>query len=574
MSGSDLIPPHGGRLCERIPDLDAVAALRAEALQLPSWDLNPRQVCDIELLLNGGFSPLTGYPGQADYESICARMRLADGTLWPMPVTLDVSEAFASGLAMHDRVALRHPEGMLLAILTVDDLWRPDRRAEAIAVYGSDDDTHPGVFALLHQSHPVYLGGRVDGIELPPRHTFKHLRHGPAELRALFARLGWARVVAFHADGPMHRAQMELTRRAAAQVEANLLLHAAVGVTHADEVDDFHRVRCHQAALQHYPEQTTQLSLLPLNSRRAGPREALWHAIIRQNHGCSHFIVGPDHAAAGVNRDGRPFYASDAAWELLDAHASELGIDVVPLPEMMYVEERAQYLTRDEVPAGARVLSLPAQELQRRLREGLEIPDWFSCPEVVEQLRHAFPPRHQQGFTVFFTGLSGSGKSTIANVLFAKLMELGTRPVTLLDGDIVRKNLSSELGFSREHREINVRRIGFVASEITKNGGVAICAPIAPYAATRREVREMIASVGGFVEVHVATPLAVCEARDRKGLYARARAGLIPHFTGIDDPYEIPQRPEMTVDTSGYTAEDIAQQILLHLEAEGYIRGE
>jgi len=422
----------------------------------------------------------------------------------------------------------------------------------------------------------------------PPTHyDFPHLRDSPRELRDRFAKLGWQRVVAFQTRNPMHRAHQELTLRAIQQTlraiqqaEANLLVHPAVGPTKPGDVDHYSRVRCYEHLLQTYPEQTTALSLLSLAMRLAGPREALWHAIIRQNYGCTHFVVGCNHAEPGQEQSGRTFYESYAAQELIARYQGELGIQILSLREMVYVQERAQYIPADTVPSGETVLNLSNTEFRRRLQEGLEIPEWFSYPEIVAELRRTHPPRHRQGFTVFFTGLSGfftglsgSGKSTIANALMVKLLELGGRSVTLLDGDIVRKHLSSELGFSREHRNINILRIGFVASEITKNGGIAICAPIAPYAATRREVREMIAPLGGFIEVHVATPLETCESRDRKGLYAKARAGVLKEFTGISDPYEAPERPELTLDTCDCTPGEAAQRVLLKLESLGYIRG-
>jgi sulfate adenylyltransferase len=554
-----------------ILDEQRVEELKGEALYLSSWDLTQRQVCDIELLLNGAFSPLKGFLGEADYNSVCKEMRLKDDTLWPIPITLNVSEEFASPLSNGDRVALRHPEGMILAILTVTDIWKPDFQKEAESVYGTADDFHPGVFDLFRQIHPVYVGGTLEGLELPPHHTFKHLRYTPSELRSLFKKLGWNKVVAFQTRNPMHKAHVELTKRAAAEAEANLLIHPVVGQTSPKDIDYFVRVRCYQEVLKHYPEQTTMLSLLPLAMRMAGPREALWHAIIRKNYGCSHLIMGRDHAGPGKNNDGKPFYPPYAAQEICKEHEQELGIKIMTFEEMVYVEDLAQYMPRSEVPRGAKTLSISGTELRRRLREGLEVPDWFSYPEVIAELRHSYPSRNQQGFTIFFTGLSGAGKSTIANVIMAKLMEIGTRPVTLLDGDIVRKNLSSELGFSKRDRDLNIKRIGFVASEITKNRGIAICAPIAPYRATRREVREIINHYGSFIEVYVATPLEVCEARDRKGLYAKARAGLIKDFTGINDPYEQPENSDVVVDTSRMSAEEAAHQILLHLEKKGFI---
>jgi sulfate adenylyltransferase len=556
-----LIEPHGGTLKELYLSPDAAAAEKQQAREYPSWDLTYRQLCDVELLLNGAFSPLEGFLSQADYQRVLADMCLENGILWPMPVTLDVS-----------RVALRDPEGVLLAVLEVTAVWRPDKTAEALQVFGTDEWLHPGVDYLFNKAHPVYLGGRLLGIEAPIHYDFKHLRDSPRELRDKFKKWGWRRIVAFQTRNPMHRAHYELTFRAAQLAEANLLIHPVVGMTRPGDIDHYSRVRCYERLLQYYPEQTTTLSLLHLAMRMGGPREALWHAIIRKNHGCSHLIVGRDHAGPGNNSQGQPFYGPYEAQEMVARYQKELGIQMVPFQEMVYVQERAEYVPGNEVIEGETVLNISGTEFRRRLQEGLEIPEWFSYADVVTELRRAYPPRHRQGFTVFFTGLSGAGKSTVANALMVKLMELGGRSVTLLDGDIVRKHLSSELGFSREHRNINILRIGFVASEITKNGGIAICAPIAPYAATRREVREMVSPGGGFLEVYVATSIEVCEERDRKGLYAKARAGLIKEFTGISDPYEPPANPEMAIDTTECTPDEAAQRIILKLEKLGYIK--
>ncbi|MEI2773553.1 MAG: bifunctional sulfate adenylyltransferase/adenylylsulfate kinase [Candidatus Competibacter sp.] len=567
------IEPHGGVLKERYVTAAEADQIKFQTRECPSWDLTPRQACDLELLLNGSFSPLEGFLNQTDYERVVEDMRLSDGTLWPIPITLDVSEPFANRIGRGEQLALRDPEGVLIAVLEVSDIWRPDLHREAWQLFGTTDERHPGVFHLLRQTGPVYVGGQVLGVDPPTHYDFPHLRDSPQELRERFAKLGWRRVVAFQTHNPMHRVHRELTLRAVQQAEANLLIHPAVGSIKPGDVDYYSRVRCYEYLLRTYPEQTTTLSLLNLAMRMAGPREALWHAIIRQNYGCTHFIVGHNHAGPDPDAFGRAFYEPYAAQELIARYQSELGIQILPFPEMVYVRERAQYIPASEILAGEATLSVSGTEFRRRLQEGLEIPEWFSDPEVVAELRRAHPPRHRQGFTVFFTGLSGSGKSTIANALMVKLLEQGGRAVTLLDGDIVRKHLSSELGFSREHRNINILRIGFVASEITKNGGIAICAPIAPYAATRREVREMIAPLGGFIEVHVATPLETCEGRDRKGLYAKARAGILKEFTGISDPYEAPEHAELTLDTRDCTPGEAAQTVLLKLESLGYIRG-
>jgi sulfate adenylyltransferase len=559
-----------------IPELyvshESALKLKHEAGSLPSWDLTARQVCDLELLMNGGFFPLKGFQSEADYNGTVENMRTADGTLWPIPVTLDVSEKFAEGVAPGQDIALRDQEGVILAIMSVSDKWVPNKSKEAEHVFGADDLAHPAVNYLHNVAGPVYLGGPITGIQQPVHYDFRARRDTPNELRAFFRKMGWRRIVAFQTRNPLHRAHQELTFRAAKEAEANLLIHPVVGMTKPGDVDHFTRVRCYEAVLDQYPASTTHLSLLNLAMRMGGPREALWHAIIRKNHGLTHFIVGRDHAGPGKNSAGKDFYDPYAAQTLVAEHQKEIGIEMVDFKQMVYVQEKAQYYPVDEVPEGSTVLDISGTELRRRLREGLEIPDWFSFPQVVTELRRTSPPRAKQGFTVFFTGLSGSGKSTIANALMVKLMEMGGRPVTLLDGDVVRKHLSSELGFSKEHRDINIRRIGYVASEITKNGGIAICAPIAPYTATRRSVREMIEAFGAFIEVHVATSIEECERRDRKGLYKLAREGKIKEFTGISDPYEAPTNAELVVNTEGADVDYCAQQVILKLESMGLIK--
>jgi sulfate adenylyltransferase len=568
---TNLIEPHGGALVDLIVDAERAEELKQGSREWPSWDLTPRQLCDLELLLCGGFSPLRGFMTRADYVSVCRTMRLADGTLWPIPITLDVPEERAAELKPGDMLALRDVEGVMIAAMHVEEVWRPDLGAEARDVFGTEDVKHPAVQHLLQASHPCYVGGRIEGLQPPAHYDFRTLRLTPAELRREFARLGWLRVVGFQTRNPMHRAHHELTLRAAMEVEANLLIHPVVGMTKPGDLDHYTRVHCYEAILGRYPHHTVMLALLPLAMRMGGPREALWHAIIRKNYGCTHLIVGRDHAGPGADSRGKPFYGPYDAQEAMREHQAELEVEMVPFRAMVYVEDQDAYQPHDEVPEDARVLSISGTELRQRLAEGREIPEWFTFPQVAEALRRRHPPRHRQGFTVFFTGLSGAGKSTIANALLVKLLEMGGRPVTLLDGDIVRRNLSSELGFSRAHRDINIRRIGFVASEITKNGGIAICAPIAPYDSVRREVRSMIEPLGGFILIHTATPIEVCEERDRKGLYAKARAGIIKEFTGISDPYEEPGDADVVVHTTELSPEQAAQQILLHLEGEGYV---
>jgi len=566
-----LIEPHGGVLVDGIVDDERAAELKKQSSDWPSWDLTERQICDLELIQSGGFSPLRGFMGKADYERVRAEMRLADGTLWPIPIALDLTEEAAGGLEPGTAVALRDPEGVMLAALHVSEVWRPDLELEAREVFGTTDDTHPGVSYLMNRTNPMYVAGELEGIQLPSHYDYRELRLTPKEVRERFARAGWRKVVAFQTRNPMHRAHFELTLRAARDVEASLLVHPVVGMTKPGDVDHYTRVRCYRAIMPSYPHGTAMLSLLPLAMRMGGPREVLLHAIIRKNHGCTHLIVGRDHAGPGKGRDGEPFYGPYDAQESLRTHEAELGVTMVPFRQMVYVEDLDTYVPEDEIPEGVRVLNISGTEQRRRLNEGRELPHWFTPPAVAEELRRSYPPRARQGFTVFFTGLSGAGKSTIANVLQSKLLEIGGRPVTLLDGDIVRKHLSSELGFSHEHRDINIRRIGFVASEVTKNGGIALCAPIAPYDGTRKAVRAMVEKGGGFILVHVSTSLEACEARDRKGLYAKARAGIVKEFTGISDPYEPPDDAEVVIDTVDVSPEEAAQQIILHLEQEGYI---
>ena len=558
-----------------IPELyvshESAQKLKVEAADLISWDLTPRQICDLELLMNGGFNPLIGFLSEADYNSVVETMRLEDGSLWPMPITLDVGEAFAEKLNIGQNIALRDQEGVILATMTVTDRWMPDKAKEAKLVFGADDLAHPAVNYLHNTAGAVYLGGPVVGIQQPIHYDFRARRDTPNELRAYFRKLGWRKVVAFQTRNPLHRAHQELTFRAAKEAQANLMIHPVVGMTKPGDIDHFTRVRCYEAVLDKYPAATTTMSLLNLAMRMAGPREAVWHGLIRKNHGCTHFIVGRDHAGPGKNSAGEVFYGPYDAQDLFRTYQEEMGIEMMDFKHMVYVQERAQYEPADEIEEGVTVLNISGTELRRRLSEGLEIPEWFSFPEVVAELRKTRPPRSKQGFTVFFTGFSGSGKSTIANALMVKLMEMGGRPVTLLDGDIVRKNLSSELGFSKEHRDLNIRRIGYVASEITKNGGIAICAPIAPYASTRRAVREDVEQFGAFAEVHVATSIEECERRDRKGLYKLAREGKIKEFTGISDPYDVPENPELRVETENVDVDHCAHQVLLKLESMGLI---
>ena len=539
-----LITPYGGALVNLI-DTDRADALRQEALSLPSLDLGWQQQCELEMLMSGAYSPLAAFMTQEQCARVEATQTLDDGTFWPLPITLTSRQPAARALEPGMRVALRDGEGFMLAVMTVSDIWDVDGT--------------------------MHLGGPVEGVALPPHPDFLALRATPAELRALLARRGWRRVIGWQARQPIHRAQFEFCLKSAIENEANLLLHPQVGGDIAEAPGYFCLVRSFLAVRERFPAATTQLALLPAPPREASAATLLLRAIVARNYGCGLLIIGGEHQPDGHCRRGEDLNHTHAD-RAVAAHAEAIGVQLIPYPRMVYVEDRAEHLPARDAPPGARVLTLSGEEFARRMQAGLKIPDWYSFPEVLAELHRQSPPRERQGFTVFFTGLSGAGKSSLARALAARLMEMGGRSVTLLDGDIVRRHLSSELGFSKAHRDVNVRRIGFVASEITKNRGIAICAPIAPYRETRRDVRAMIEAVGGFVEIHVATPIEICESRDRKGLYAKARAGLIPEFTGVSDPYEVPECPELAIDTTSIGIDEAVQQIVLKLEHEGYLR--
>jgi len=564
------IEPHGGQICDRMVAEERISELKQDFVHLQSWTLNDRQICDLEMIMNGGFSPLIGFLDQDDYDAVCTGMSLQNNDLWPIPITLDVTENTAEKLANKGKLVLRDKEGFALAVLTIGDIWKPDRKKEAEQVYGTIDETHPGVNYLVHESNPIYIGGSVEGVHVPKHYDYQGLRHTPAQLREEFDRLGWTNIVAFQTRNPMHRAHVELTHRASAEANANLLIHPVVGLTKPGDVNHYTRVRCYQKIMEKYADNTAALSLLPLAMRMAGPREALWHAIIRKNYGCNYFIIGRDHASPGKDSEGNPFSGPYDAQDLLQQHEEELGIKMVPFKLMVYVKDTGSYMATNEVPEDAETLTVSGTEFRELLDKGGDVPEWFSYPDIVEELRKQRPAMSKRGFTIFFTGLSGSGKSTLANGLLVKLLEDGRRPATLLDGDIVRTHLSSELGFSQEHRSLNIRRIGFVASEITKNGGIAICAPIAPYRIDRRFNRDMIGPLGGYIEIFVNTPLEVCESRDVKGLYAKARQGLIKQFTGIDDPYEEPENAEIVIDSSTEDPEVLVKEIMKQIHSMGY----
>jgi sulfate adenylyltransferase len=563
--------PHGGELVNLLVPTDRAAMLKQLAMKLPDINLNERQLCDLEMLATGAYSPLNGFMNRPDYESVCNRMRLQNGDIWPLPVCLDITDTQAQSLETGQSVALRDPEGFLLAVMHIEDIWPVAAKDEARQVYGTLDRRHPGVRHLLDAVGTHYLGGALEVISTPLHFDFKQIRCTPHEIRALQKKLGWQRVVGFHTRHPIHRPHFEMTIRAMRQARANLLLLPVTGMPAAGDFDHYTRVKCYRQVTRHYPPDSFILNLLPLALRMSGPRDALHQAIISRNYGCTHFIVEHDQGSPDRAENGDAFYAGGCARELTEKFSEETGVTVLPFEKMAYLPFEDEYRPADQVPEETRTIYLSGSDIRDRIRNGRRIPDWATFPEVVEELEKSYPPPQEQGFTIFLTGLSGAGKSTVAKVLYSRFLEMGQRPVSLLDGDIVRRHLSSQLSFSKEDRDTNIRRIGFVASEITKNRGVAICAPIAPYAATRLEIRQSIEVYGGFCEVHVRTPIEVCEKRDRKGMYAKARAGLIQGFTGVDDPYETPESPEVSIDTSECTPDEAAQEILLFLGERGYI---
>ncbi len=542
----------------------------------PELVLNTRQLCDIELILNGGFNPLKGFLNRKDTESVYDNFRMLNGALWPIPINLDVSLSKANSINDSSNLTLRDYEGNLIAVLDLEDVWTADKRREAQQVFGGDSE-HPAIQYLNTQVEDIYLGGSLRGYQLPPHYDYTTIRHTPKSLREHFAQLGWApedSIVAFQTRNPMHRAHVELVKRAANENNANILIHPVVGMTKPGDVDYHTRIKCIRTVVNNgdLPKGKCTISALPLAMRMAGPREALWHMLIRKNYGATHFILGRDHAGPGTNSEGKEFYGSYEARDFGIKYSKEVGIVTCDFEQMIYHADKKIYINESDVKQDdINIRKISGTEVRRRLQKGEDIPEWFSSPDVIKLLRKVHPPRNKIGVCLFFTGLSGSGKSTIANALLEKFLEFDNeRKVSVLDGDHIRQHLSSELGFSREHRDLNIQRIGFVASEIVKHGGIAICAAIAPYKEARNIARRLVESQGVFVEIYINTPIDECEARDRKGLYAKARAGTLKGMTGIDDPYEIPINPEICVETGNGVSKEI-DQIMQYLYSEGLI---
>ena len=563
-----LITPYGGSLVDLLVPPEDREELKERAGRLPSIQLSDRAVCDLELLSTGGFSPLDRFMGSEDHARVLGEMRLADGRLFPIPVTLPVE---TGDVHLDQEIALRNAKNELLAIMTVEEAYEWDREEVAQEVFGTRDERHP-IVAEMARWAPVNISGRIRALELPRHFDFRNLRLTPADCRARLDEFGTDNVVAFQTRNPLHRVHEELTKRAAEAVDGVLLLHPVVGLTKPGDVDHYTRVRTYRALADRYYDSTgIVLALLPLAMRMGGPREALWHAIIRRNHGANHLIVGRDHAGPGNDSSGKPFYGPYDAQDLVEEHSDEVGVQVVPFKEFVYLPEEDRYEESSRIAPGTPTASISGTQVREEyLNNGAQLPDWFTRPEVAEILGDSYPPRHRQGACVWFTGLSGSGKSTTADVLTVLLMEQG-RHITVLDGDVVRTHLSKGLGFSREDRDTNILRIGFVAAEIVRAGGIAVCAAVSPYSVTRDAVRNMVGA-DNFVEVFVNTPIEVCEGRDTKGMYAKARRGEIKGFTGIDDPYEAPENPDLELETVSRSPEENARIVLEELRRRGFVR--
>ena len=568
-SRATLISPYGGELVDLMVPKEDLADARAYASTLPSLQISPRAVCDLEMLATGAFSPVKQFMGEADFRGVVSDMRLADGTLFPMLITLPVPAD--AGLAVGTDIALRDSMNDLLAIMTIEELYPWDPAIFAQHVLGSQDSKHPLINEMSRWGR-LNAAGKLRVLQLPRHYDFRELRRTPAETREVLAERGRNNVVAFQTRNPLHRAHEELTKRATAEVDGVLLLHPVVGMTKPGDVDHFTRVRTYKALAQnHYDPDRIVLSLLPLAMRMAGPREALWHAIIRRNHGVNHFVVGRDHAGPGKDSTGKPFFGPYDSQEMVRTHQDEIGVKMVPFSELVYLPEEDRYEETSKLQPGVKTANISGTQVREDyLGKGQLLPAWFTRPETAEILAEAYPPRHRQGLCIWLTGLSGSGKSTTAAVLSVLLLEAG-RQVTELDGDVVRTHLSKGLGFSREDRDANILRIGFVASEIARHGGTVMCAAVSPYRGTRDAVRAMM-DEDQFIEVYVDTPLSVCEERDVKGMYAKARRGEIKEFTGISDPYEAPLNPEITLDTVGHTPEENARRIMRELASRGFVK--
>jgi sulfate adenylyltransferase len=566
---SSIISPYGGNLVNLMVDGEEREELLAKSNRLPSVQISARALCDLELLATGAFSPLDRFMGKADYERVLTEMRLKNGVLFPIPITLPLDPDAMPNWG--EQITLSDSRNNTIAVMQIEEVYEFDPQREARLVLGSTDPKHPLISEMVRWGK-VNVSGEIKVLNLPIYHDFLELRRTPDEVRGMLEQMGNANVVAFQTRNPMHRIHEELTKRAAGEISGSLLIHPVVGMTRPGDVDHYTRVRVYRALMENYYDSNrTALSLLPLAMRMAGPREALWHAIIRRNYGANHIIIGRDHAGPGKDSRGEPFYGPYEAQLMVTQYAEETGVNPVEFKAMVYLADEERYEEVNKAPEEARIFSISGTQVREDyLAKGKLLPEWFTRPETADILQQMYPPRHRQGVCMWFTGLSGSGKSTTAEVLTSLLLERG-RQVTLLDGDVVRTHLSKGLGFSQDDRDTNILRIGFVASEIARHGGTVICAAISPYRATRNEVRQMVGD-DHFIEIFVDTPIEVCEERDVKGLYARARRGQIKGFTGVDDPYETPVNPEITLDTVGINPTENARRIVAYMEEKGFLQ--
>lgn len=562
-----IIPPYGGELVDLITKGEEREALVAEANRYPSIQISERSLHDLELLTVGGFSPLDRFMSKADYQRVLTEMRLANGMLFPIPITLTINKEDLP--TREEWIALRDSRNYLIAIMRIEEVFRWDPVRESRLVLGTTDHRHPLV-SEMDRWGDLCISGEIKVLNLPVYYDFVDIRLKPTQVRSLLEDTGNKNVVAFQTRNPMHRIHEELTKRAATAVGGSLLIHPVVGTTKPGDVDHFTRVRIYRALVENYYGDDVVLSLLPLAMRMAGPREAIWHAIIRRNYGANHFVVGRDHAGPGVDSSGKPFYGPYEAQAMTEQYAEEIGVTPIHFQELVYLVDEDRYEEKTKVPPGANIAAISGTQVRDDyLAQGKALPEWFTRRETAMILSDAHPPRHKQGVCIWFTGLSGCGKSTIAQALTPMLLEKGRRP-TVLDGDVVRTHLSKGLGFSKSDRDTNILRISFVAGEIVQHNGTVVCAAISPYRNTRNEARKMV-GFDHFVEIYVNTPLEVCEARDIKGLYAKARRGEIKGFTGIDDPYEEPVNPELILDTVQTSPEENARKIVNYLQERGFV---
>lgn len=527
---------------------DRLAALEREAASLDSVALSPIQLAELALILNGAFQPLQGYMAEADYDSVLRALRLANGRCFPLPVALDLDMTTARTMETGKRIALRDGEGVAFAVLTVENVWRKDTARES-QILGVDDDTD--------RRGSYYVGGKVEGIRLPAHPFFAQLRPTPAALQQRIQERGFNRVLGVESAGAIHRHEHEIVTAAAAELDAAILLNPAIGTPDPDNQAQVVMIKCLLAVLPYFPPRTTLLALLDYPARKAGLREFLMQAILRKRCGATHFIMR-DITQRMIDSDAR-----------LQSCLGEIEMEAVAWPE------RSLSSTGRGIAGAPRAERTDKQfdpvQLVENLRRGEDLPEGYTFPQVATVLEAHYRPLKRSGFTLFFTGLSGSGKSTIAKIVQARVAERDPRPVTLLDGDIVRRKFSKGLGFSKQDRDTNVRRIGAAAADITKGGGIAICCPIAPYAETRKAVRGMIEPHGAMIEIHVATPIDVCERRDPKGLYKKAREGRIQNFTGVDDPYEQPVSPDVRIDASEGSPDCAANLVIAYMEENNLI---